>query len=66
MKTGQDISDLLASILRIDVDRPDRPRLRVPPDNPFTTTLRPAGGLGVRLGNPWRMSFDFESGDLGR
>ena len=66
LKTGQDISDLLASILRIDVDRLD-PGLAyaVPPDNPFTTTLgaRPeVWAYGFR--NPWRMSFDFESGDL--
>src|SRR5262249_18044464 len=35
-KTGQDISDLLASILRIDVDRPESDKLYgIPPDNPF-------------------------------
>ena len=66
LKTGQDISDLLASILRIDVDRLD-PGLAyaVPPDNPFTTTLgaRPeVWAYGFR--NPWRMSFDSETGDL--
>ena len=66
LKTGQDISDLLASILRIDVDRRD-PGLayRVPPDNPFTITLgaRPeVWAYGFR--NPWRMSFDSETGDL--
>ena len=34
--TGQDISDLLASVLRIDVDRPSPGRgYSIPPDNPF-------------------------------
>ncbi len=66
LKTGQDISDLLASILRIDVDHHD-PGLsyRIPPDNPFVSTLgaRPeVWAYGFR--NPWRMSFDFETGDL--
>src|SRR5437764_450672 len=39
LDTGQDISDLLSSILRIDVDRRD-PGLNyaVPRDNPFVTT----------------------------
>jgi len=66
LKTGQDISDLLASILRIDVDRRD-PGLNysVPSGNPFVTTLgaRPeVWAYGFR--NPWRMSFDFETNDL--
>ena len=49
LKTGQDISALLASILRIDLDRLD-------PDNPFTTTLgaRPeVWAYGFR--NPFRL-----------
>ena len=66
LKTGQDIGDLLASILRIDVDHRD-PDLayRVPQDNPFINTrgARPeVWAFGFR--NPWRMSFDFETGDL--
>src|SRR6202011_5802716 len=37
--TGQDISDLLSSILRIDVDREDKGKpYAVPPDNPFVST----------------------------
>ena len=38
-QTGQDTSDLLASILRIDVDKyhPARP-YSIPPDNPFIDT----------------------------
>jgi uncharacterized repeat protein (TIGR03806 family) len=66
LDTGQDISDLLSSILRIDVDRrdPGKP-YRVPPDNPFVGLkgARPEiWAFGFR--NPWRFSFDRRTGDL--
>src|SRR4051812_48512133 len=58
--TGQDVSDLLSSILRIDVDRRDGDRnYAVPDDNPFINLkdARPeVWAYGFR--NPWRMSFD--------
>jgi putative heme-binding domain-containing protein len=64
--TGQDISDLLSSILRIDVDREEKGKpYTVPPDNPFIKTpgARPEiWAYGLR--NPWRMSFDRLTGDL--
>jgi uncharacterized repeat protein (TIGR03806 family) len=64
--TGQDISDLLSSVLRIDVDHEDQGRAyAVPPDNPFVKTpgARPeVWAYGFR--NPWRMSFDRATGDL--
>ncbi len=70
--TGQDISDLLGSILRIDVDRDDsggesgsRRNYSIPPDNPFLKTpkARPeVWAYGFR--NPWRMGFDRPTGDL--
>lgn len=64
--TGQDLGDLLGSILRIDVDRRDPGRAyRVPPDNPFVNHpgARPEiWAYGLR--NPWRMSFDRRKGDL--
>jgi putative heme-binding domain-containing protein len=64
--TGQDISDLLSSILRIDVDHQDKGlAYAVPPDNPFVKTpgARPeVWAYGFR--NPWRMSFDRATGDL--
>lgn len=64
--TGQDISDLLSSILRIDVDRRDEGQeYAVPKDNPFIglAGARPeVWAYGFR--NPWRMSFDRQSGEL--
>ena len=59
LKTGQDISDLLSSILRINVDRPaDGRNYSVPQDNPFRERpgARPeVWAYGFR--NPWRTSF---------
>jgi putative heme-binding domain-containing protein len=64
--TGQDISDLLSSILRIDVDHEEQGKsYAVPADNPFVKTpgARPeVWAYGFR--NPWRMSFDRPTGDL--
>ncbi len=65
-KTGQDISDLSAGILRLDVDRvAGTNAYAVPSDNPFVKTppARPeVYAFGLR--NPWRMSFDRATGDL--
>lgn len=64
--TGQDISDLLSSVLRIDVDRKDEGKnYAVPKDNPFVgmKDARPeVWAYGFR--NPWRMSFDRKTGEL--
>lgn len=64
--TGQDISDVLASVLRIDVDHPDPGRTYgIPKDNPFVATPQARGEVwayGFR--NPWRLSFDPKSGEL--
>jgi glucose/arabinose dehydrogenase len=60
---GQDLTELLGSILRLDVQ--GGPSYAVPPDNPFI------GQAGVQpeiwsygLRNPWRFSFDRATGDL--
>jgi glucose/arabinose dehydrogenase len=60
---GQALSDLLGSILRVDVQ--SGTSYTVPPDNPFV------GQPGVQpevwsygLRNPWRFSFDRATGDL--
>lgn len=69
-RTGQDVTDLLSSVLRIDVDRKDPGRnYAVPPDNPFVGLEIegvPARGEVWAYGfrNPWRMSFDRATGDL--
>lgn len=66
LSTGQDITDLYASILRIDVDHPDADRAySIPKDNPFvhlSGVKHEVYAFGFR--NPWRMSFDRATGDL--
>jgi glucose/arabinose dehydrogenase len=60
---GQDLADLLGSILRIDVRAGDP--YTVPVDNPFVgnPNARPeVWSYGLR--NPWRFSFDRANGDL--
>lgn len=71
LKTGQDNSDLLSAILRIDVDHRDADlAYRIPPDNPWTgkEKVRPEiWAFGFR--NPWKMSFQSDGrlwvGDVG-
>jgi putative heme-binding domain-containing protein len=66
LNTGQDCSDLLSSVLRIDVDHKDPGKnYAVPKDNPFVgmKDVRPEiWAYGFR--NPWRMGFDRQTGDL--
>lgn len=66
LNTGQDCSDLLSSVLRIDVDRPDAGKnYAIPKDNPFVglADMRPEiWAFGFR--NPWKMTFDRANGDL--
>ena len=66
LNTGQDCSDLLSSVLRIDVDRKDAGKeYAVPKDNPFVglADVRPEiWAFGFR--NPWKMSFDRKTGEL--
>ena len=63
---GQDMSTLLAKILRIDVDSPAPGKAySVPKDNPFVTMkgARPEiWALGLR--NPWRMCVDEKTGHI--
>jgi glucose/arabinose dehydrogenase len=60
-QNGQDTNALLGKILRIDVSQDT---YTIPPDNPFVNS----GGRGevwaYGLRNPWRMTFDRETGDL--
>ncbi len=65
-KTGQDVTDLLASILRLDVDRADPGRAyAIPPDNPFVGMPGARGEIwAYGLRQVWKMEFDRATGDL--
>lgn len=62
--SGQNLTDLQAVMMRLDVDHPDPGRnYSIPKDNPFINTsgaLPEIWAYGFR--NPWRFSFDPESG----
>lgn len=63
---GQEMTELTAKVLRIDVDHPaaDKP-YSVPADNPFVGNqkIRPeTWAYGMR--NPWRMTCDKETGHI--
>lgn len=64
--TGQDLSDFLSSILRIDVDHAaDGKPYAVPADNPFCQTPRAKPeNWAYGLRNPWKISFDKKTGQL--
>jgi hypothetical protein len=60
---GQDLGTLLGKLLRLDVDG-GQP-YAVPPDNPFVDRPRARPEVwAYGLRNPWRFSFDRETGDL--
>ena len=58
--TGQDVDDLLAVMMRLDVENPDHGRAySIPQDNPFVGmpgAREEIWAYGFR--NPWRFSFD--------
>ncbi len=62
---GQDTSTLLGSILRIDVSQstPEQP-YAIPSDNPFANGGGRPEIWAYGLRNPWRFTFDRETGDL--
>jgi glucose/arabinose dehydrogenase len=66
MGNGQRLDTLLGKILRVDVDAsPGGVAYGIPPDNPFVGTddARPEiWAYGLR--NPWRFSFDRETGAM--
>lgn len=62
---GQNRRTLLGSIVRIDIDRVESGlQYGIPPDNPFVGTQFSDEIFAYGLRNPWRFSFDTETGDL--
>lgn len=62
-ENAQDLRTLLGAILRIDVDGGDP--YAIPPDNPFVNMEGAAPEIwAYGLRNPWRFSFDRDTGDL--
>jgi putative heme-binding domain-containing protein len=66
LTTGQDVTDLLGAILRIDVRHPGEGRAySIPADNPFAahSSAKPEiFAYGLR--NPWKFGIDQQTGDV--
>lgn len=63
---AQNNSNLLGTILRIDIDNQEgNLNYSIPTDNPFLNISEARNEIyAYGLRNPWRMSFDTETGDL--
>lgn len=61
-ENGRNKDSLLGKILRIDVTRRDT--YAAPPDNPFVNASGADEVWAYGLRNPWRISFDRQTGDL--
>ncbi len=62
LRNGQNMDTLLAKLLRIDINGTP---YKVPPDNPFINQSGAKPEIwATGLRNPWRFSFDRQTGDL--
>src|SRR5262249_54811691 len=63
---AQSSDSLLGKLLRIDVDQnvDQAPYYGVPLSNPYVGTTGPPEAWAYGLRNPWRFSFDRQTGDL--
>ena len=61
-EAGQDPTTLLGAMLRLNVD--GGTPYGIPPDNPYDGTNGREEIWAIGLRNPWRFSFDRETGDL--
>jgi glucose/arabinose dehydrogenase len=62
---GQSLESLLGKVLRIDPRPGGGKPYRIPPDNPFVGKDNASPEIwAYGLRNPWRFSFDSETGDL--
>ena len=65
LNSGQDLETLLGAMLRIDVsDASEERPYRIPADNPFVNEDARPEIWAYGLRNPWRFSFDRETGEL--
>ncbi|MBC7817941.1 MAG: PQQ-dependent sugar dehydrogenase [Planctomycetaceae bacterium] len=64
--SGQNVSEVLSAVLRIDVDHEQNGRLyRIPDDNPFVNIAGARGEIWAHgFRNPWKITFDRATGDL--
>jgi len=60
---GQNPNTLLGAMLRIDIDAADAP-YGIPQDNPYAQSGGRAEIFAIGLRNPWRYSFDRQTGEL--
>ncbi|QDU95049.1 PQQ-dependent sugar dehydrogenase [Lignipirellula cremea] len=65
LNSGQDVTNVLSALLRIDVDHPtNEQNYSIPADNPFVDLPGARGEIwayGMR--NPWKFSFDRKKGE---
>ncbi|GAB3342496.1 PQQ-dependent sugar dehydrogenase [Larkinella ripae] len=62
---GQNLKSFLGKILRIDVNKTDKGNYGIPVDNPFVSNASAFPEIyAYGLRNPWRFSFDKETGLL--